>query len=55
MKSVLVLLAVIALVLLVIGVAVETLKFLLYVGLVVLVGAAVMLLVQRARSGTGSR
>ncbi|WP_191931647.1 hypothetical protein [Arthrobacter bussei] len=51
MKSALITLALIALVLLVVGIAVETLKFLLYVGLVVLVGAAVVLLLQRVRSG----
>lgn len=51
MKSTLIILAVIALVLLVVGIAVETLKFLLYIGLVVLVGAAVVFLLQRVRSG----
>jgi hypothetical protein len=51
MKSTLIILAVIALILLIVGVAVETLKFLLYVGLVVLIGAVVLLVLQRVRSG----
>lgn len=50
MKPLLIVLALIALVLLIIGVAVETLKFLLYVGLVVLVASAALLLLQRVRS-----
>jgi Flp pilus assembly protein TadB len=50
MKPMLIVLALIALVLLIIGVAVETLKFLLYVGLVVLVASAALLVLQRVRS-----
>lgn len=50
MKSLLIALALIALVLLVLGIAVETLKFLLYIGLVVLVASAVLLVLQRVRS-----
>lgn len=50
MKPLLIVLALIALVLLIIGVAVETLKFLLYVGLAVLVVSAALLVLQRVRS-----
>lgn len=55
MKAVLIVLAVVALALLVLGIAVETLQFLLYLGLVVLVAGAVLLLVQRLRSGAGKK
>lgn len=51
MKPLLIVLAVVALVLLVLGIAVETLQFLLYLGLIVLVAGGVLLLVQRVRSG----
>jgi hypothetical protein len=50
MKPLLIVLALIALVLLIIGVAVETLKLLLYVGLVVLVVSGALLVLQRVRS-----
>ena len=50
MKPLLIVLALVALVLLIIGVAVETLKFLLYVGLVVLVASVALFAVQRVRS-----
>jgi hypothetical protein len=54
MKSLLIVLALAALVLLILGVAVETLKFLLYVGLVVLVASVALFVVQRIRSGARS-
>ncbi|WP_157940204.1 hypothetical protein [Arthrobacter ruber] len=50
MKPLLIALALVALVLLIVGIAVETLKFLLYIGLVVLVASAVLLLLQRVRA-----
>jgi uncharacterized membrane protein YdbT with pleckstrin-like domain len=50
MKSLLIVLAVVALILLIIGIAVETLKFLLYIGLVVLIASAALYAVQRLRS-----
>jgi hypothetical protein len=50
MRSLLIVLAVVALILLVIGIAVETLKFLLYIGLVVLIASAALYAVQRLRS-----
>jgi hypothetical protein len=55
MKPLLIVLAVVALVLMVLGIAVETLKFLLYLGLAVLVGSAVLLLLQRVRSGANKQ
>ena len=50
MRPLLIVIALVALVLLVIGIAVETLKFLLYVGLVVLIASAALVAVQRLRS-----
>jgi hypothetical protein len=51
MRPLLIVLAVVALVLLILGIAVETLKFLLYLGLAILVASVVMLVLQRGRSG----